>query len=151
MIVRLALDSNVLIYAEGGNDVRRQKITHDIISSLLPSQILIPLQAAAETFQWLVRKGGFDHGAAMSRISWWLESFETQDTNREVFMGALELAREHNLQFFDALILTAAYIANVDLLLSEDMHDGFKWRGVTVANPFAVEPSPMIQKIFSRA
>jgi predicted nucleic acid-binding protein len=149
--MRLALDSNVLIYAEGGNDVRRQKIAHDIIDSLLPSQILIPLQAAAETFQWLVKKGGFERLAAVSRISWWLESFETKYTNREAFLGALELTKEHNLQFFDALILTTACLANVDVLLSEDMHDGFTWRGVTVANPFAIEPSPMIRKILSKA
>jgi predicted nucleic acid-binding protein len=149
--MRLALDSNVLIYAEGGNDARRQKIAHDIIDSVSPSQILIPLQAAAETFQWLVRKGGFNRHEASSRTSWWLESFETQDTNREVFSGALELAREHGVQFFDALVLTAASIANVDVLLSEDMHNGFTWGGVTVANPFAEEPSSVIQKLLSKA
>lgn len=149
--MRLALDSNILIYAEGGNDRRRQQIAHDIISSRLPSQILIPLQAAAETFQWLVKKGGVDRTEASSRTSWWLESFATQDTNREVFLGALELSRAHGLQFFDALILTAASAGNVDILLSEDMQDGFTWRGVIVANPFAVEPSPTIQKIYSKS
>jgi predicted nucleic acid-binding protein len=61
------------------------------------------------------------------------------------------LTKEHNLQFFDAFILTTACLANVDVLLSEDMHDGFTWRGVTVANPFAIEPSPMIRKILSKA
>lgn len=148
--MRLALDSNILIYAEGGNDPRRQKIAHDIVNSLLPSQILIPLQAAAETFQWLVRRGGIARAEASVRTSWWLESFTTQDTNREVFSGALALTKEHGLQFFDALILTAAATANADILLSEDMHEGFAWHGVTVTNPFAPEPSPMIQKILSR-
>ncbi|MFZ5676183.1 MAG: PIN domain-containing protein [Pseudomonadota bacterium] len=148
--MRLALDSNILIYAEGGNDTRRQKIAHDTIAGLLPSQILIPLQAAAETFQWLVKKGGVARAEASARTSWWLESFTTQDTSREVFSGALELANVHGLQFFDALILAAAAAANVDILLSEDMHEGFAWRGVTVTNPFAAEPSPMIQKILSR-
>lgn len=148
--MRLALDSNVLIYAEGGNDAHRQKIAHAIIGSLRPSQILIPLQAAAETFRWLVKKGGIDRARASSRTSWWLERFETQDTNREVFLGAVDLTVARGLQFFDAIILTAASVAGVDVLLSEDLHDGFVWRGVTVANPFAVEPSPIIQTLFNR-
>lgn len=148
--MRLALDSNVLIYAEGGNDAHRQRIAHDIIGSLQPSQILVPLQSAAETFRWLVKKGGIERARASSRTSWWLEKFETQDTNREVFSGAADLTVVHGLQFFDAIILAAASVAGVDVLLSEDLHDGFAWRGVTVANPFAAEPSPIIRTLLSR-
>ena len=29
------------------------------------------------------------------------------------------------------------------LLLSEDLQDGFTWRGVTVANPFAAQQHPL--------
>ena len=34
-------------------------------------------------------------------------------------------------------MLAAAEAAGAHLLLSEDLHDGFVWRGVTVSNPFA--------------
>ena len=30
------------------------------------------------------------------------------------------------------------------MLLSGDMQDGFVWRGVTVVNPFAATPHPML-------
>ena len=30
------------------------------------------------------------------------------------------------------------------LLLSEDMQDGFSWRGVTVVNPFAATRHPLL-------
>lgn len=31
-----------------------------------------------------------------------------------------------------------------DLLLSEDLQDGFAWRGVTIVNPFADVPHPLL-------
>jgi predicted nucleic acid-binding protein len=39
-------------------------------------------------------------------------------------------------------MLAAAAQAGCRLLLSEDMQDGFTWRGVTIRNPFAATPPP---------
>ena len=147
--MRLALDSNVLIYAEGGNDAGRRLIAHRIVGGVLPSQILVPVQAAAETYRWLVHKGGLDRAQASIQITWWLEKFASQDTTRHIFSDAIELATTHRMQIFDAIILSAASAGGASVLLSEDMQDGFRWRGVTVANPFAAEPSPLIRKILN--
>jgi len=35
------------------------------------------------------------------------------------------------------MILAVAAESKCSLLLSEDMHDGFTWAGVTVTNPFS--------------
>ena len=145
----LALDSNVLIYAEGGNDENRRLIAHQIVGGVLPSKILVPIQSAAETLRWMLTKGGFDRSVASIKMSWWLEKFPTQDTNRQVFASAAELATKHRFQFFDAIVLAAAWAGGASLLLSEDMHDGFKWRGVTIANPFAANPIHAIKEILN--
>jgi predicted nucleic acid-binding protein len=147
--MRLALDSNVLIYAEGGKDAERRLLAHRIIGGVMPSEIVIPLQAAAETFRWLVKKGGLTHERAAERTRWWTNSFMTQDMDRSVFEGAIALVSAHRLQFFDALILSAAEESGATLLLTEDLQDGFRWRGVTVANPFATEPSRAIMKLMN--
>jgi len=145
--MRLALDSNVMIHAEGGNDEGRRLAAHRIIEGVLPSQILVPLQAAAETFRWLVHKGGFDRALAARRTSWWLDKFTVQDTNRVVFDNAAGLAVAHGLQFFDAVIVAAAAAGGAAILLSEDMQNGFKWHGVTIVNPFAASPSQLIEDL----
>lgn len=147
--MRLALDSNVLIYAEGGNDPERQAIAHALIGAALPRNIVVPFQAAAETLRWLISKGRMDRALASSRVSWWLDKFATQETNREVFDGASALTVAHGHNFFDAIIVSAALAGGASLLLSEDMQDGFKWRGVTIANPFAIEPQPVIRAMLS--
>jgi hypothetical protein len=41
-------------------------------------------------------------------------------------------------------MISAAAEGGCRLLLSEDLQDGFSWRGVTIANPFAAEQHPLL-------
>ncbi|CCE07197.1 PilT protein, N-terminal (fragment) [Bradyrhizobium sp. STM 3843] len=49
---------------------------------------------------------------------------------------ALALARDHSLQFYDALIVAAALEAGCDTLFSEDLQHGRTLSGLTIVNPF---------------
>jgi predicted nucleic acid-binding protein len=60
---------------------------------------------------------------------------------------AVDLATDHRMRVWDALVLAAAAEARCDLLLSEDFQDGFVWRGVTVVNPFAEKPHKMLARL----
>jgi predicted nucleic acid-binding protein len=57
-------------------------------------------------------------------------SFETPSSRPETLEAALDLATDHRLQFWDALILCAAADAGCSVLVSEDMQPGFtvSWR-----------------------
>jgi predicted nucleic acid-binding protein len=46
-------------------------------------------------------------------------------------------------------MLAAAAQAQCRLFLSEDLQDGFIWRGMTVANPFAPERHPLLADALS--
>ena len=50
--------------------------------------------------------------------------------------GAVSLAREHGLSFYDALTVVAALEAGCDTLFSEDMQHGRIIGGLTIVNPF---------------
>jgi predicted nucleic acid-binding protein len=54
----------------------------------------------------------------------------------------MELAASHQFALWDAIMLAAAGASGCRLLLSEDMQDGFIWRGVTIRNPFTGLPGP---------
>lgn len=54
------------------------------------------------------------------------------------------LAAGHGLQIWEAIILAVSAEARCRLLLSEDMQDGFTWRGLTVVNPFAEHLHPQL-------
>ena len=50
--------------------------------------------------------------------------------------GAVSLAREHSLSFYDALIVAATIEAGCDTLFTEDMQHGRTFGSVTIVNPF---------------
>ena len=50
--------------------------------------------------------------------------------------GALALARDHSLAFYDALIVAAAIEAGCDTLFTEDMQHGRKFGRLAIVNPF---------------
>jgi predicted nucleic acid-binding protein len=52
-------------------------------------------------------------------------------------LAAADLAADHRLTIWDSVVLSAAAESGCRLLLTEDLQEGFTWKGVTVANPFA--------------
>jgi len=60
----------------------------------------------------------------------------------ETHSGALALARDHGLSFYDALIVASALEAGCDTLYSEDMQDGRVFGGLTIRNPFIERAAP---------
>lgn len=58
--------------------------------------------------------------------------------------AALELSTVHQFTIFDSIIMAAAASIYCDLLISEDLQDGFTWRGLVVTNPFGTRPDPRL-------
>jgi predicted nucleic acid-binding protein len=69
------------------------------------------------------------------------------DSTWEAFQSAMDLSNDHGLQIWDALIFSVSAENHCRLLLSEDLQDGFTWRGVTVADPYAAKPHPLLKAI----
>ena len=145
--MRVALDSNIMIYAEGLTDDTRNLTAQRLIENISPGQLVVPSQAIVETMNWLIKKAKRTrHQAAVSARSW-LNDYAVQATDTHVLEAALQLVSTHQLQVFDAIIVAAAEESASSILLSEDMQDGFRWRGVTVVNPFIENPSPLIENL----
>jgi predicted nucleic acid-binding protein len=54
----------------------------------------------------------------------------------DVYTVARELAEEHRISFYDALIVASAIEAGCDILYSEDMQHGRSIGGLAIVNPF---------------
>lgn len=96
------------------------------------------LQVLVELFNALVRKAGRSRSDAKSAVLGWRDTFATTPTTPQVMLAAMDLATVHQFSIWNGVILAAASQARCRLLLSEDLHDGFTWGGVTVTNPFAL-------------
>ena len=142
----VALDTNVLVYAEGiaplRRDLHKPAIARDLIASLPLERVAVPAQVLGELFRVLVGKGDRSRGAARAAVTTWRDTFATPATTEATMLAAMDLAADHQLSIWDAVILAAAAETGCRLVLSEDMQEGFAWRGLTVANPFADRGTP---------
>jgi predicted nucleic acid-binding protein len=135
--VRVALDTNILAYAEGVNGADMKRTALELVEKLPESAVLLPVQTLGELFNLLVRKAGRAPAGARKAILSWQDAFSLIETSAEVMLAAADLATDHQLSIWDAVIVSAAAEAGCRLLLSEDLHEGFTWKGVTVTNPFS--------------
>ncbi|MPZ41687.1 MAG: PIN domain-containing protein [Rhizobiales bacterium] len=135
--MRVAFDTNILAYAEGINGAERRGIALDLMRRLPQEAAIIPVQVLGELFNVLVRKARRPRSDAREALLTWRDTFPVIETSSEIMLAALDLATDHQLGIWDAIVLSAASQADCRLLLSEDLQEGFTWGGVTVVNPFA--------------
>jgi predicted nucleic acid-binding protein len=142
--MRLALDTNILTYAEGIGDEVRCKAARSFVVELPVGAVILPAQTLGELYRVLTGKANRKTAAARAAVLSWADSFEVADSTWPAFQSAFDLAADHGLPVWDALILSVAAENRCRLLASEDFQEGFTWRGVTVVNPFTKPRSPLI-------
>ncbi len=135
--MRAALDTNILVYASGFDDEQRQARALALIEAIPPENLVLPVQVLGECYGVLTRKG-MARRLARRTILRWQEAFEVADTTAAVLRQATSLSADHQLRIWDAIVLATAADVRCQMLLTEDLQDGFIWAGVTVVNPFAV-------------
>jgi predicted nucleic acid-binding protein len=142
--LRLALDTNILAYAEGVNGAPRKRVALEIIAKLPADSTFLPVQVLGELFYILVRKAGRPPERARAAILSWQDAFPLIETSPAILVAANDLAARHGLSIWDAVIFSAAAATGCRLLLSEDLQSGFTWNGVTVTDPFAAAKHPLL-------
>jgi predicted nucleic acid-binding protein len=142
--VRVALDTNVLAYAEGVNEPEQRTNALHVIRSFPSRDVHVPVQVLGELFLVLMRKSKRTADDARGIVEMWRSLMPSIETTADTVTLAAELVGAHRLAFWDAVIVAASVQAGCRLLLSEDMQEGFTWRGTTVVNPFAQTPHPLL-------
>ncbi len=145
--MRVALGSNVLAYAAGFGDDRRNALARDLVDRLDVGNVVVPLQCLGELFNVLVRKAGRPREAALTTVRFWAATFLIEPTVARTFDRACELSVLHRLSIWDSVVVAVSANAGCDLLLSEDMQDGFAWGGLTIVSPFATSRHPLLQRL----
>ena len=125
-------DTNILIYAFAAGDPRSARA-----EALVAGGGVIGVQVLNE-FTNVTRR----------KLRWQWEQIEAalavieellgpaRPLTAAVHAGAVVLARDHELSFYDALIVAAALDAGCEALCSEDLQHGQKFGSVRVENPF---------------
>lgn len=147
----IAFDTNVLVYSAAMGDDRRRDRANGLLSGSMAHRRVVPLQVLGEFYRVSVKKFRRPAADVVKDIESYQNAFSIAPTTEEAFGQALSLSQQHHLDIWDAVILAVAAEAGCGLLLTEDLQDGFIWRGLTVADPFAARPHPLLASIVDSA
>lgn len=147
-MTRVALDTNILAYLAGVSRDARDDAKIEQVRNLIGRlsngvSLVAPTQTLGELFV-VLRRGGASAEEARAILLEFAQAFGSSASETRTALAAADLVVDHKLQFWDALIVTAAAEAGCVLLLSEDMQDGFLTRGLTVINPLRDTPHPKL-------
>jgi predicted nucleic acid-binding protein len=120
-----------------------------LIQRLPPGAIVLPTQTLGELFNVLVRKAKQRPNRVREAVLSWRDAYPVIETSAAVIVNATDLATDHGLTIWDSVVLAASAEAGCRLLLSEDLQEGFTWRGVTVVNPFAPTLHPVLAALLT--
>ncbi len=133
------IDTNVLVYAYNSSDAVRQPLAQAVLERLWADGTgVLSTQILQEFYNVATRK----LSPAMNRAEA-LEIVELYSAwpvvliEPSLIVTASQLEEQHQLSFWDALVLEAARVAGARRLLTEDMQDGRVIEGVRIENPFA--------------
>lgn len=131
--MRRFFDTNILVYAFLGGEKRGAAL------SLLAEGGIISNQVINE-FTNVARK---KRGRAWSEIAAGIAVIrshfdEIALVTLETHQAALDLASQHGLNFYDALIIATAIEADCDILFSEDMQHDRSFGKLIIRNPFLI-------------
>jgi len=114
--VRVALDTNILAYAEGVNGAPMRKAALELVQRLPEGTTFLPVQTLGELFNLLVRKARRPPVKACKAILSWRDAFPLIETSAQVMLAAADLATDHQLTIWDSVILSAAAESGCRLL-----------------------------------
>jgi len=135
-MTRVALDSNILIYAELEPDSEKGTRSIDLILRAARDGV-IPVQVFGEYLRFVQRRVPALLGEAVRQVTIYQAAFLTPPTTVEIIDAASALAVAHRVQFWDCVVCMASARAGAKVLLTEDMQDGRTLDGLRLINPFA--------------
>ncbi len=132
-------DTNVLVYTVDTSEPARREMALDCFArALRDDTITLSTQVLQEFYNITTRKlrPPLSPREAAQQVGQ-LCGFEVIGASAHSVQNAIELALQHQLSWWDALIVEAAIRANADVLYSEDGQHGRRFGSLSVVNPFA--------------
>jgi predicted nucleic acid-binding protein len=138
---KVFVDTNVLVYAHDKDAGRRHAVATRLVTELWETRrAVISTQVLQEFYVNATRKIPSPLPRATARrIVNTYAVWQTELVAPPDIQLASELEEQHQLSFWDALIVAAALKGGASAILTEDMSPGRTISGVRIDNPFAVD------------
>jgi predicted nucleic acid-binding protein len=147
-MIRIALDSNILIYAELEPESDKGTRSADLILRAARNGV-IPAQVLGEYLRFIQRRVPDTFEGAIRQASLYQAAFLTPPTTDAIINRASALAHAHRMQLWDCVVCAAAMHAGAKVLLTEDVQNGRILDGLRLINPFAVSNTEAIEALLT--
>ena len=131
-------DTNVLVYAASDQDMRKNRIAGELISHAIQVNHdgCISTQVLQEFCNTMQGKLHQSKELVDGYLDYFRELLET-DVTIDLVRNALDVKEEYGIQYYDALIVSAAEKLGCHEIVTEDLNQDQLYRGMAVVNPFA--------------
>ena len=136
MTIKSFADTNVVLYTIG-QDMRKTEIARNLITD----GIIVSTQVINECVSVCLRKFGFTKEKSYTFADKIMCRTDVIPVDEATVRKSADIAIQKQISNWDALIISAALLADCDILYSEDMQHGqiFDNR-LTIVNPFLEDP-----------
>ncbi len=136
---RTFVDTNVLVYAHDVDAGARHAVASRLVAELWEArEAVISTQVLQEFYVNATRKIPTPLPRSTAReIVRTYAAWQVEPIGAPEILLASELEEQHQLSFWDALIVAAAVKGGASRILTEDLSPGRSIAGVRIENPFA--------------
>jgi len=145
MHVNCFVDTNLLVYARDSSEPLKQQQALKWMSHLWSSRTgRLSFQVLQEFYITVTEKlrPGMDIKAARQDMRTFMV-WKPLPVDIDVVERAWTIQDRYQISWWDALIVSAAQLADCQFLLTEDLQNGQKFRNLQTVNPFLIPPDSL--------
>jgi predicted nucleic acid-binding protein len=146
MTALVFVDTNVLVYSRDASEGEKQRRAMKWMTHLWRTRTgRLSYQVLQEFYVTVTQKlsPGLDREAARSEVRTFMTSWHAIPIDARVVEGAWGVQDGYRLSWWDALIVSAAWVGGCRYLLTEDLQEDQEIGSVTVVNPFRTSPGSL--------
>ncbi|MGI8905832.1 MAG: PIN domain-containing protein [Candidatus Sumerlaeaceae bacterium] len=135
----ILIDTNILIYAHDPREPEKQKRALSLLDELQElGEGSLSVQSLSEFYSVSTKKlvPKLTHAEAAGQVAVFVAAWPIIELTARMVLTATRAVREHQLSFWDAQLWAAAYLNQLDILLSEDLSNKQTIEGVRILDPF---------------
>ncbi len=131
---KVAIDTNIMLYALDDFYPDKQNISIDIIANNKPS---FCSQSLSEFTNVCLRRWKFPKSRVAEIIKTYLQQCTYVAVSEDILIKSIDIMAIYDFQLFDSIIISSALETGCSILYSEDMHDGqIIEKKLKIVNPF---------------
>lgn len=140
---RVFVDTNILVYAHDVDTGNKHSHARELVSQLWETRTgILSTQVLQEFIVAVTRKVPSPISAAQARRAVRnYAAWELVVNDIRIILQATEIQEAHQLSFWDALIVSAAFAGNAAVIATEDLNHGQRIEGILIRNPFTEDNS----------